>query len=244
MARISKYAIDSNITSIDKLVGTDADDNDITKNFTVGDLTSYLITGDTNYMQLVNSSGVLANSVVYQDNDGHVGVGVTGTPPNPAHRFEVFDVRDENASADYSSVITTHINDPFDQGTGGFLTRVSTDNGATYPGQVGIIPGTSANDLVSNIKLAFFANSDMSTVDPSNLAGHVTHDNTDAHWILNGTIAETTTHTLKVNGTSEFTDDVEITGSANGVILQSPNGTKYRIKVDNSGTLSTEAVTV
>ncbi len=42
MARISKYAIDSNITGIDKLVGTDADDNDITKNFEISDLTTYI----------------------------------------------------------------------------------------------------------------------------------------------------------------------------------------------------------
>ena len=221
MARIQTYTTDTAVASNDKFIGTDGavGANNATKNFTVGDLTGYLITGDTNYIQLVNSSGVLANSVIYQDTDGHVGIGVTGTNPNPAHRFEVFDLRDENAPADYSSVITTHINDPFNQGTGGFLTRVSTNNGATYPGQIGIIPGTGANDLVSNIKLAFFANSDMSTVDPSNLAGTVTHDDTNAHWILNGTIAETTTHTLKVNGTSEFTGAI----NASGVYLGGTN---------------------
>jgi len=37
-------------------------------------------------------------------------------------------------------------------------------------------------------------------------------------------------------------DDIEITDTLKGVILKSENGTRYRIKVDNSGTLSTEVV--
>ena len=36
--------------------------------------------------------------------------------------------------------------------------------------------------------------------------------------------------------------DIEITSSAKGLILKSPNGTRYRIKVDNSGNLSATAV--
>jgi hypothetical protein len=36
--------------------------------------------------------------------------------------------------------------------------------------------------------------------------------------------------------------DVEVTGSASGVILKSPNGTRYRISVDNAGALSTAVV--
>ena len=36
--------------------------------------------------------------------------------------------------------------------------------------------------------------------------------------------------------------DIEIDDAASGLILRSPNGTRYRIKVDNSGNLSTTAV--
>ena len=36
--------------------------------------------------------------------------------------------------------------------------------------------------------------------------------------------------------------DAEVTGSDKGLILESPNGTRYRIKVDNSGNLTTTAV--
>ncbi len=38
MAKISSYPIDNNISLSDKVIGTDADSNDATKNFTVGGL--------------------------------------------------------------------------------------------------------------------------------------------------------------------------------------------------------------
>ena len=41
MARISTYAIDTNITANDLLVGTDAEDSNITKNFSIGDLVDF-----------------------------------------------------------------------------------------------------------------------------------------------------------------------------------------------------------
>lgn len=166
--------------------------------------------GTDRYIPRFDGTSSLVNSVIYEDTDGHVGVGVVGTPPNPVHKFEVFDLRDENPSSDYSSVVTTHVNAPFTGGAGGILSRLSTDSGATYAGQISLVPGTKANDVLSNIRLSFHANSDMDTSSPSNLAGTVTHDDTNAHWILNGTLEETTTATLKVNGTSEFTDQVTI----------------------------------
>jgi hypothetical protein len=44
MARISTYAIDTSISRNDLLVGTDAEDSNITKNFTIGDLTDFVST--------------------------------------------------------------------------------------------------------------------------------------------------------------------------------------------------------
>ena len=47
---------------------------------------------------------------------------------------------------------------------------------------------------------------------------------------------------VKVTGISTFTGDVNVgTSQASGVILTSPNGTKYRLVVANDGTLSTTA---
>jgi hypothetical protein len=36
--------------------------------------------------------------------------------------------------------------------------------------------------------------------------------------------------------------DIEVDDSASGLILRSPNGTRYRIQVDNSGNLTTTAI--
>lgn len=38
MAKINSYPTDGNVTFADKLIGTDAEDSNATKNFTVGDI--------------------------------------------------------------------------------------------------------------------------------------------------------------------------------------------------------------
>ncbi len=47
---------------------------------------------------------------------------------------------------------------------------------------------------------------------------------------------EATTSGAKVYG------DLEIENSSDGIILESPNGTRFRITVDNSGNLSTTSL--
>jgi len=42
MARISQYQVDTNISDNDQLLGTDAEDANLTKKFTVGDLSAYI----------------------------------------------------------------------------------------------------------------------------------------------------------------------------------------------------------
>jgi hypothetical protein len=39
-----------------------------------------------------------------------------------------------------------------------------------------------------------------------------------------------------------YAKDIEIQGSANGLILESPNGTRYRVTVSNAGALVVTAV--
>ena len=47
MARISTYALDASISTDDKLVGTDAEDSNITKNYQIGAFMTF-ITGNLN----------------------------------------------------------------------------------------------------------------------------------------------------------------------------------------------------
>ena len=44
MARITTYTSDTSISSRDKLVGTDAEDSDITKNYEMSDIATYIAT--------------------------------------------------------------------------------------------------------------------------------------------------------------------------------------------------------
>ena len=44
MAKISTYAVDNNISASDMVIGTDAEDSNITKNYTVGGLSTYITT--------------------------------------------------------------------------------------------------------------------------------------------------------------------------------------------------------
>ena len=44
MARISTYTVDNSISANDRVIGTDAEDSDLTKNYTVGGLSAYILT--------------------------------------------------------------------------------------------------------------------------------------------------------------------------------------------------------
>jgi hypothetical protein len=64
MARISVYPLDTSISADDSLVGTDAEDSNITKNFSVGDLKAFISNGSTlpytSLVQLLNQTGTNA----------------------------------------------------------------------------------------------------------------------------------------------------------------------------------------
>ena len=57
MARITTYATDTNISELDKLVGTDADDASKTKNFLISALADYFVPYQI-YAALLTQSGV------------------------------------------------------------------------------------------------------------------------------------------------------------------------------------------
>jgi hypothetical protein len=208
---------------------------------TLNSLSTYIIdkafNGTDNYIPKFDGTASLVNSVIYQDDDGHVGIGVPGATPNPVHRFEVYDDRSENVSSDYSQVISTVVGPPWTGGAGGILSRLSTDGGSTFPYGVSLIPGTTASDLAVSGRLAFHSNSNLDTRAPTGYSGQVTFDGANPHWILGGGLTDTTTRTLQVKGDMLVDTDLEVDGGLDvagtvrlgftgddPVILGNPNG--------------------
>jgi len=58
MPRIAKYDKDYQISDTDILLGSDGDNNNITKNFTIGDLKTYVIPSGGQAGQVLKSDGV------------------------------------------------------------------------------------------------------------------------------------------------------------------------------------------
>ena len=52
MARISTYGLDTSISREDLLIGTDAEDNKMTKNYSVGSIADFMVKNDSNLLML------------------------------------------------------------------------------------------------------------------------------------------------------------------------------------------------
>lgn len=65
MPRIEKYERDNQISDTDVLLGSDGDNNNITKKFTIGDLKVYIIPSGGQAGQVLKSDGI---GGVYWDN--------------------------------------------------------------------------------------------------------------------------------------------------------------------------------
>lgn len=76
----------------------------------------------------------------------------------------------------------------------------------------------------------------------SSLRGGIYASSTGASLVLKDSSGTTNISLDGSNGAATFGGDIETTTAGDGVILKSPNGTRYRLTVANDGTLSTSAV--
>ena len=76
MGNINSYATDNNITYADKLIGTDANDSNKTKNFTVGDILALPLPSVPVYANNVAalSAGLVAGNVYRITGTDYLGV--------------------------------------------------------------------------------------------------------------------------------------------------------------------------
>ena len=90
-----------------------------------------------------------------------------------------------------------------------------------------------------------YASSTGASIDLQDSSGVTTaklSSGTSASLDLRNTSNQTTILLRSDNGSATFAGDIETTTAGDGVILKSPNGTRYRLTVANDGTLSTSAV--
>jgi hypothetical protein len=165
---------------------------------------------NSGFIPYTNPQKILADSIIYQDAEGHVGIGVVGIPPNPKHKFEVYDLRDENNALDYSMIVSSDVNTP-GVGAGGIKNQLSFDGGVTYPYAISLVTGTNASEVMATGKLAFYSNSNLNTSSATGFSAFVTHDGTNPHWQLGGAAGDASpAETLKVVGGTNITGDVRL----------------------------------
>lgn len=75
-----------------------------------------------------------------------------------------------------------------------------------------------------------------------NSSKHLVELTTETGYSFKATQSGVTKFVVTPGGSAQFAGDVETTTAGDGVILKSPNGTRYRLTVANDGTLSTTAV--
>ena len=64
----------------------------------------------------------------------------------------------------------------------------------------------------------------------------------ELHSIGGNTIMSITDNKVQFEKSSYHNSNIVFNSSSNGVVLKSPNGTQYKIKVSNDGILSTERI--
>ena len=94
MARISTYSLDTSISAQDLLVGTDAEDSNISKNYKIENLTTYIAsqvaTGTINKIPVFTAANAVGDSIITQ---------LAGTAISISGNLNVTDINCENVSA-------------------------------------------------------------------------------------------------------------------------------------------------
>jgi len=106
--------------------------------------------------------------------------------------------------------------------------RLANGNGLSDPGSNGIMVRTASGTLLPRSILGTASQIVVSNGDGVN----------GAPTLSLGTLAVRTDNTQTISGIKTFSQSITVTGSANGIILQSPNGNFWRIQVTDSGTLT------
>lgn len=211
MARITTYELDSNISLNDKLVGTDADDNSITKNYSIDTLGDGLIslksiitgTGTLNTIPMFTPDGqIIGNSIITQSALG-TAIAVNG----------IFTV--DNALTVTNGGDTNVVGDlEVDSG-------LTVDASTTLNGALTVEGVSTFNDAIEvNNNATFYSTS---VFEDTTEFQQAVRDSTASSGAAGQILSSTGAATLWVDNN----------------VLTSPGGIQFRIVVDDAGNLST-----
>ena len=259
MAIIYTYPVQSNPESGDLLIGSDVTGKQ-TKNFTVESIASSsiptYISGTVNKIPLFTGANVIGDSVITQ-NSSNIGIG-TNNPDTPLH--VVGNVKIETTgSVDNLLLTSTDATLTGAPDISLFADTAAADGDTIgniqFRGRNGMVPGSTTPLTYA----AFYSH----IIDKDNnqsilaLTGHKgngsganktvanfsvigTNNSGEGAVLINPSSGYTpSSYNLEVNGDFKVVDDAYFDA---GVVLKSPNGTAYKITVDNGGSLVVTAV--
>ncbi|MCP4991779.1 MAG: hypothetical protein GY928_38675 [Colwellia sp.] len=113
---------------------------------------------------------------------------------------------------------------------------------ATFAGKVNVA-GSTNNESALNVLTQSGSIGSIGFETGSEITGIISSNTELMEFRVGDGIGMSSPKQLKIDDNGiEVTGDVEVTNSSDGLILKSPNGTKYRVTVSNGGTLSVSAV--
>lgn len=245
MARITTYALDSNISLNDKLVGTDADDNSITKNYSIDALGDGLIslkdiitgTGTLNTIPMFTPDGqTIGDSIIKQASDGQ-GVTVDGGL-DVVEDFTVAGSIQCNSGLTVEGISTfnddvTIYNSTTFEGEANFQNIVKDEN--SQPGILGQVLTSTGNavlwknlNAISEVKTATVTVTDAQIRTLGTVPVEIIPSTTDASIQIIGL-------TIQNIGNGDLGDSYDWSASGNGVFYgQGFTSTQHRVEINNS----------
>jgi hypothetical protein len=231
----SKFGFPSNDNFKIRLAGSDLFTMSTTTATFAGDVT---LEGGTAKTLLINAS--THNASVQNTAKLQLGFAHSGSPQAYGHI-----VLQETANNSFDGTLI--FSAPQNNGSGGSqtvdcLNIKGSDKSATFAGKVNVA-GSTNNESSLNVLTQSGSIGSIGFETGSEVTGIISSNTELMEFRVGDGIGISSAKQLKIDtGGIEVTGDIDVTNSSDGLILKSPDGTRYRVTVANGGTLSVSTV--